>query len=326
MPTPDEPHSAWPALPYAAWRDSAQTLHLWMQVVGKLRLALTPWVNHGWNVPLYVNSRGVGTSPMGLPDGRLLEVDFDFVRHALHLRCSDGAERGFALAPMTVAEFHRRFFAELQALGVQARLSPLPSELPDPVPFASDERPRAYDAARVHDYWRALVQVDRVMRTFRSGFLGKCSPVHLFWGAMDLAVTRFSGRVAPEHPGGIAGLPDSVTREAYSHEVSSAGFWPGSDAYPHAAFYSYAYPSPPGFDSAAVGPAAAQWSSSFGEWLLPYDAVRESPDPDAALLAFFESSYRAAAALADWGPGLTCGYGETGRPRTVAGKHAASSQ
>lgn len=319
MPTSAASHPAWPELPYAAWRDSAQTLHLWLQVVGKLRLALTPWVNHGWNVPLYVNSRGVGTSPMGLPDGRLLEVDFDFVRHALLLRCSDGADRGFPLAPMTVAEFHRRFIAELRALGVQATPHALPSELPDPIAFAQDERPRDYDAARVHDYWRALVQVDRVMRIFRSGFLGKCSPVHLFWGAMDLAVTRFSGRDAPAHPGGIPGLPDAVTREAYSHEVSSAGFWPGSDAYPQAAFYSYAYPSPAGFDKAEVGPAGAEWSSAFGEWLLPYDAVLQSPDPDAALLAFFASSYRAAAQLAHWDPGLACSYGEAGRPRIVHG-------
>jgi hypothetical protein len=315
--TTDRP-ALWPALPYAHWRDTALTFHLWTQVIGKLRLALTHWVNHGWNVPLYVNCRGIGTSPMSLPDGRLLEIDFDLVHHALLIRTSDGDEHGFALAPMTVAEFHRRVMAQLEALDVAVAIHPIPSEVPNPIPFAEDAVHQAYDAASVHDFWRVLVQADRILRIFRSGFLGKTSPVHLFWGAMDLAVTRFSGRKAPVHPGGIPGLPDTVTREAYSHEVSSAGFWPGNDAYPQAAFYAYAYPTPAGFDKAAIGIDGAAWSDSMGEWLLPYDTVRQSPDPDAVLLQFLSRTYQAAADLAGWDRDLVCAYGVPGRPRDVA--------
>jgi hypothetical protein len=309
---------AWPPLDYPAWRDTAITLQLWAQIVGKVRLALSPWLNHGWQVPLYVNAHGFGTGPIHAAGG-IFEIDFDCVAHRLVLRSSDGPDRGFALAPMSVAAFYRRLMAELGQAGVEVAIGLVPNEVPQPIRFPDDEVHAAYDAAAVHAFWRALVQADRVFRLFRTGFLGKASPVHLFWGAFDLAVTRFSGRPAPLHPGGIPGLPDAVTREAYSHEVSSAGFWPGSDAYPQAAFYSYAYPMPAGFDRARVEPDAAQWSAALGEWLLPYDAVRRAPDPDAVLLRFLETSWRAAADLGGWDPALECSLGEPRRPRPVAG-------
>ncbi|MGZ5274708.1 MAG: DUF5996 family protein [Caldimonas sp.] len=313
-----EGNPAWPRLDYAAWRDTGATLQLWTQIVGKVRLALTPWLNHGWHVPLYVTARGLGSSPIHA--GRtMLQIDFDLVDHRLIIRSSEAPERSFALVPMSVAAFYRRFMAELAAIGVAVAIDPTPNEVPEPIRFAHDETHAAYDAAAVHAFWRALVQVDRVFHLHRTAFLGKASPVHLFWGSFDLAVTRFSGRPAPLHPGGVPGLPDAVTREAYSHEVSSAGFWPGNDAYPQAAFYSYAYPAPPGFSEARVEPAAASWSAAMGEWLLPYEAVRSAADPDATLLRFLETTYRAAASLGHWDPALECALGVPRRPRAVAG-------
>ena len=309
-----EPAGLWPPLPYEAWSDTATTLQLWTQIVGKVRLSLSPWLNHGWQVPLYVNTHGLGTSPIHCGRG-ILEIDFDVVAHRLRIRTSTGAERGFALEPMSVATFHRRTLAELAAAGVEVAIHAEPNEVADPIAFADDETHAAYDAPRVHDFWRALVQVDRVFRLFRTAFLGKASPVHFFWGSFDLAVTRFSGRKAPRHPGGVPGLPDAVTREAYSHEVSSAGFWPGGAAFPQAAFYSYAYPSPAGFASAVVAPKEAAWNPDMGEWLLPYEAVRLAADPDAALLAFLQTTYRAAADAAHWDPALECSLGVPGRPR-----------
>ena len=307
----------WPSLDYAAWRDTAVTLQLWLQIVGKVRLALTPWLNHGWHVPLYVTAHGLGTSAMPATRG-LLEIEFDFVAHRLVVRSSEGPDRGFALEPMTVAAFYGRALAALEAAGEPVRIVARPNEVPEPIAFADDDTHRSYDAAAVHDFWRALVEVDRVLKRFRTAFLGKASPVHLWWGAFDLAVTRFSGRPAPLHPGGIPGLPDAVTREAYSHEVSSAGFWPGSDAYPHAAFYAYAYPSPAGYDSARIEPADATWVAALGEWILPYDTVRASADPAATLLRFLETTYRAAADLAHWDPALECALGEPRKPRVVS--------
>lgn len=306
----------WPDLPYAGWRPTAATLQLWMQIVGKVRLMLEPWLNHGWQVALYVNARGLGTAPIPAAGG-MLEIDFDFVDHRLIVQTSEGPDLGFALEPMSVATFYRRFMAELQAAGIDVAINVTPSEVPAPIPFPDDEVHDAYDAAAVHRFWRVLVQADRVFKLFRTGFLGKASPVHFFWGSFDLAVTRFSGRAAPLHPGGIPGLPDDITREAYSHEVSSAGFWPGNEAYPHPAFYSYAYPAPPGFAGAAIEPVEARWSAEMGEWLLPYDAVRTAADPDAALLSFLNTTYRAAADLAQWDRGLECGIGVPGRPRVV---------
>jgi len=316
MQDPDHLPSPWPALDYAQWQDTQKTLHRWTQIVGKVRLALSPWLNHGWQVPLYVNARGLGTSAIHAAGG-MVEIDFDFVDHRLAVRTSEGPERGFALEPMSVASFYRKVMDALQAAGVPVTINAMPNELPDAIRFPDDELHASYDAQAVHRFWRALVQVDRVFRLFRTSFLGKCSPVHFFWGSFDLAVTRFSGRAAPLHPGGFPGLPDPVTREAYSHEVSSAGFWPGNDAYPNPGFFSYAYPTPAGFAQAAVEPREAVWVDALGEWLLPYDAVRKAADPDAALLAFLTTSYRAAAALAKWDPDLECGIGAQGIPRAV---------
>ncbi len=308
--------TAWPRLDYPAWRDTGATLHLWTQIVGKVRLALTPWLNHGWQVPLYVNAHGFGTSPIHAAGG-IVEIDFDLVADRLIVRSSDAADCGFALAPMSVAAFYRRLMAELAAIGIRVAIDVMPNEVADPIRFPDDEKHAAYDAPAAHAFWRALVRVDRVFRLFRTAFLGKASPVHLFWGSLDLAVTRFSGRPAPLHPGGIPGLPDAVTREAYSHEVSSAGFWAGNDSYPHAAFYSYAYPAPQGFAAARVEPSEASWSTTLGEWLLPYEAVRNTADPDATLLRFLQTTYRAAADLALWDPALECAIGVPARPRVV---------
>lgn len=308
--------SAWPVLDYAAWRDTGATLQRWTQVVGKVRLALTPWLNHGWHVALYVTARGLGTSAIHVGSGAF-EIEFDFVAHRLVLRTSSGLDRGFALAPMSVADFYRRVMAELAAAGIEVAIDRVPNEMPEPIPFPDDTVHATYDRDAAHACWRAMVQVDRVLHLFRTSFLGKASPVHFFWGAFDLAVTRFSGRAAPLHPGGIPFLPDAVTREAYSHEVSSAGFWPGSDAFPEAAFYSYAYPTPAGFASARVEPGGARWSEAMGEWLLPYEQVRANDDPDATALRFLESTYGAAASLAHWDRALDCAVGIARRPREV---------
>jgi len=309
-------NQSWPELPFAAWRDTCATLHLWTQVVGKIRLAQTAWLNHSWHVPLYVNARGLGTSP--IHTGRqIFEIDFDFVEHRLVLRTADRAEHGFALEPMTVAVFYRRIMEALAANGIVVTVNTMPSEIANPIRFTDDELHASYDAAAANAFWRALVQIDQVFRQFRTGFLGKSSPVHFFWGSFDLAVTRFSGRKAPLHPGGIPGLPDAVTRESYSHEVSSAGFWPGNERHPEAAFFAYAYPAPEGYAQAKAEPASAAWSTTLGEWLLPYDAVRTAADPDAVLLRFLESTYRAAADLARWDRDLECHPGVPGRPREV---------
>ena len=315
----NDDRTAWPRLDDAAWRDTGMTLHRWTQIVGKVRLALTPWLNHGWQVPLYVTARGLGTSAIHVGDGEAFEVDFDFVDHRLVVRSSRAAERGFALAPMSVAEFHRRFFAELTAIGVDVAIHGAPNEVEDATPFAVDTAHASYDAAAVSAFFRALAQADRVLRRFRTSFLGKASPVHFFWGSFDLAATRFSGRAAPPHPGGIPHMPDDVMREAYSHEVSSAGFWPGNDALPEAMFYSYAYPQPTGYSSAAIEPTTARWSAALGEWLLPYADVQSASDPDAALLAFLGSTHRAAATLGGWDPALDCAIGAPRVPRRVPG-------
>ena len=316
MANSDSP-AAWPTLDYGAWRDTGATLQRWSQIVGKVRLALTPWLNHGWHVPLYVTARGLGTSAIHI-DAGVFEIELDFVDHRFVLRSSFAPERGFALEAMSVAAFYRRTMAELAAAGIDVSIDVVPNEIADAIPFPEDTAHAAYDPAAAGAFWQALIRVDRVFRHFRTGFLGKASPVHFFWGSFDLAVTRFSGRPAPLHPGGVPGLPDAVTREAYSHEVSSAGFWPGNDQSPQAAFYSYAYPKPEGFERAAVEPEGAQWSSAMGEWLLPYDAVRVASDPGATLLRFLESTYRAAADLGRWDRALECGLGSPRRPRPVA--------
>ena len=288
----------WPPLDSDSWADTQATLHMWTQIVGKLRMALTPAVNHWWHVPLYVNARGLTTSPMPA-GGRTVEIVFDFLASALRLECSDGRIETVALAPKTVAAFHAELMAALQRLGVQAHIWTTPCEVEHPIPFERDETHAAYDAAAAQRFWRALVQADRVMKAFRGRFLGKASPIHFFWGSFDLAVTRFSGRPAPPHPGSAV-LPASVSREAYSHEVSSCGFWPGGPG-AEAMFYSYAYPEPPGFAQAPARPrGVARWDPSLGEFVLPYEAMRQAMSPDFALLIFLQSSYEAAADLARW--------------------------
>ena len=286
----DDAGPFWPMLNSADWRDTAATLQLWTQIVGKVRLALSPWLNHGWHVPLYVNARGLGTSPIHAGH-RVFEIDFDFVEHRLVIRTADAPDRGFRLEPMSVATFYRQVMSELAAAGIKVAINTMPNEVPDPIPFPEDEVHGSYDASATSAFRQVLVQTDRVFRLFRTAFLGKASPVQFFWGSFDLAVTRFSGRRAPPHPGGVPGLPDEVTREAYSHEVSSAGFWPGNDQHPHASFYSYAYPAPTGFAQAKIEPEAATWSTQMGEWLLPYEAVRTAADPDVALMSFLQTTY-----------------------------------
>jgi Family of unknown function (DUF5996) len=307
-------NEAWPDLPYAAWKDTCETLHLWTQVVGKIRLALAPWLNHSWHVPLYVTARGLTTSPIYHAGGSF-ELVFDFNKHVLELTTSEGHRDEIALRPQTVATFHATVMAAVHAAGIEVAINELPSEIPDAIPFSRDTVHAAYDPPYAHRFWRVLVQADRVFKQFRTGFIGKASPVHFFWGSFDLAVTRFSGRRAPPHPGGIPGLPDAVVREAYSHEESSAGFWPGGGGFDAAAFYSYAYPEPAGFRTSAVAPKAAAFNEALGEFLLPYDAVRAAPDPDATLLAFLNSTYAAAADAGRWDrAALECEPGIPGLP------------
>jgi hypothetical protein len=295
----DSPPDPWPALSLEAWADTYATLHMWTQIVGKIRLARTPWINHSWHVTLYVTARGLSTSP--IPYGaRTFQIDFDFVDHELKLESSDGGRRVLRLEPQSVAAFYGRLMEEMGQLDLRVRISPKPNEVPDPIRFDRDDTHRAYDREYANRFWRVLVQADRVLKQFRARFVGKCSPVHFFWGAPDLAVTRFSGRGAPEHPGGIPNLPDSVTREAYSHEVSSCGFWPGGGTAPYPAFYAYAYPEPAGFSEAPVGPVGAFYSRELREFLLPYDEVRQSDSPDETLLEFLQKTYEAAATLARW--------------------------
>jgi hypothetical protein len=307
---------AWPELPYPAWRDTYSTLQLWMQIVGKIRLALTPWVNHSWHVPLYVTARGLTTSPIAFGP-RAFELTFDFVEHALRIEVSDGGESRVALRPRSVADFRAELMTSLAKLGIEVSINDYPCEIADAVPFSEDHVHASYEPAVAHALWQALVQIDRVFKRFRSGFLGKVSPVHFFWGSFDMAVTRFSGRTAPTFAGKVPGVAAEVMREAYSHEVSSAGFWPGGNGVDHACFYSYAYPAPPAFKAAAVQPAEASFSDALGEFLLPYDVVRLAQDPDATLLAFLQSTYEAAANSAHWERGsLECSLGVPGVPRT----------
>jgi hypothetical protein len=294
------PASSWPTLDYEAGRATLVTLHLWTQIVGKVRLALSPWVNHSWHVTLYPEPSGLTTGPIAHGD-RVFDIRFDFRDHRLRIETADGAARRLALGPRSVASFHDELMSCLEELALPVTIHGRPNEIPDPVvPFAEDTGHATYEAEHAHAFWRALLQAHRVLTSFRAGFQGKASPVHFFWGSFDLAVTRFSGRRAPRHPGGVPNLPDRVTREAYSHEVSSAGFWPGNATVPYAAWYSYAYPTPPGFGAAPVEPAEAFWSAELGEFLLPYEAVRSAPSPDAVLERFLETTYRAAAELGGW--------------------------
>src|SRR5271169_1863395 len=289
--------NAWPALPQSAWSGSCLALQLWMQVIGKVRLALMPPINHCWGVTLYPTVRGVTTSPM--PYGkRTLQIDFDFVDHLLVVEATDAGRKTIPLKPMTVAAFYREVMAALLSVGTPVRIWPVPVEIADPTPFERDDVHKDYNAEFAQRFWRILLQTMRVFTDFRARFQGKVSPVHLFWGAMDMACTRFSGRTAPEHPS-MAGLADRVTRDAYSHEVSSCGFWPGAPGI-EAFFYSYAYPEPPGYAEYPVAPAGAGFDKNFGEFIFPYEAMRQSTDPDDALLKFLQSTYEAAANCAKW--------------------------
>jgi Family of unknown function (DUF5996) len=293
---------AWPSLALEAWSDTCATLHMWTQIVGKIRLAQSPWTNHSWHVTLYVTARGLSTS--SIPYGtRTFQLDFDFIDHQLVVQSSDGGVARIPLQPQSVAVFYRRLMEEMTRLDLQVDIHKQPNEVSDPIPFDQDEAHRTYDREYANRFWRILLQSNRVFNAFRTRFIGKCSPVHFFWGAPDLAVTRFSGRRAPEHRGGVPHLPDWVAREAYSHEVSSCGFWPGGGPVPYPAFYSYAYPEPNGFAQARVRPSAAFYSDELREFLLPYDAVRESESPDETLLAFLQSTYEAAANLGKWDRG-----------------------
>ncbi|MGN6284430.1 MAG: DUF5996 family protein [Afipia sp.] len=289
----------WPALPFDEWQDTCATLHMWTQVVGKIRLALAPMVNQWWQVPLYVTSTGLTTSLMPHASCNF-QIDFDFCRHALVVSTCDQRRAEFALAPMSVAEFYDRTMSVLRGLGLDVTIWTMPVEVPGAIPFEKDREHKSYDADYAHRFWRVLVESDRVLYAFRSRFTGKVSPVHFFWGSFDLAVTRFSGRTAPPHPGGMPNLGDWVAREAYSHEVSSCGFWPGNGGYGKAAFYAYAYPAPDGFAEAPLRPAAARFDTTLSEFVLDYDAVRQSSTPDATLLDFLQSTYEAAANNAHW--------------------------
>jgi hypothetical protein len=294
-----ETSNPWPALPFAKWQDTALTLHMWTQIVGKIRLTLSPWTNHSWHVTFYLTSRGLTTSP--IPYGtRTFEISFDFIDHQLRIDTSDGERQTIELKPRSVADFYRAVMKCLQELGLSVTINKVPNEIVNPIPFDEDNEHCLYDSEYANRFWRVLVQSDRVFKEFRSRFCGKCSPVHFFWGSFDLAVTRFSGRPAPPHPGGIPHLPDAITREAYSQEVSSLGFWPGNAASPTPIFYSYAYPEPPGFAEAKVEPPVAFYESKLREFILPYEAVRTAERPDEFLLDFAQSAYDAASKLGKW--------------------------
>jgi predicted GNAT family acetyltransferase len=312
----------WPQLDYLGWRETCSALHLYLQIAGKYRLAHTPWLNHSWHATFYVTPQGFASSP--IPDGPGIEILFDLREHRIVGTGGNGRRALFELAPMTVADFHARFVQMVSELGGTPTFNGLPSELPNPVPFAEDHRDRPYDREAVQRFHQASVAVDRVFNRFRTSFLGKSSPVHLFWGALDLAVTRFSGRRAPLHPAGIPSLPDNVAQEAYDREVSSAGFWPGGNGIDYPAFYAYAYPAPSGYRAAAVRPEAAFWHEGLSEFMLPYEAVQSAPDPDEALMAFLVSTYEAAAELGAWDRDLLeCPRGEPGRVRAADAAVAA---
>lgn len=288
----------WPALPYAEWRETCQTLHLWTQIVGKVRMELSPHINHWWEVPLYVTAHGLTTSPIPCPtpyEGEIFQVDFDLLAHNLTIATSTGATKHIALMPRSVAEFYDEFLTALAALGIEVRINPLPAEIPNPIPCDQDHIHAAYDPVYVTRFWRILAHADTILKAYRSRFIGKASPTHFFWGSFDLALTFFSGRPAPERPGA-----DYLTREAYSQEVISCGFWPGGDSFPHAAFYAYAAPAPAGLEDAAIQPEAATYNREMGEFILKYDDVRAADDPARLIRTFCDSAYEAAATLAGW--------------------------
>jgi hypothetical protein len=289
----------WPSIPVGSWAPTRDTLQLYLQVVGKVRMANEPLANHWWNVPLYLSARGLTTSLVPHRSGRSFEISLDLFEHRLDVETTDGRVRSLALQARPVAEFHGSLLSMLDELGVTTEIWPVPVEIADAIPFADDRLHASYDADAVHRFWLAMVQMARVLAVFRTRFVGKASPIHLFWGALDLAHTRFSGRVAPPHPGGAPNCGPHVMWEAYSHEVSSCGYWPGPPG-EEGVFYAYAYPEPAGYRTATIGPAGARWDDELGEFVLPYEIVRRAPDPDATLLEFLQSTYEAAAIAADW--------------------------
>ncbi|MDF5718366.1 MAG: DUF5996 family protein [Rhizonema sp. NSF051] len=288
----------WPSLPFDKWKDTYATLHMWTQIIGKIRLVQSPMQNHWWQVPLYTTVRGLTTSV--IPYGSItFEISFDFIDHKLIINTSDGTTKTLDLVSRSVADFYQETMAALRSLGIEITIWTTPVEVADPISFEEDRKHTTYDPEHAQRLWRVLMQASRVLTEFRSRFIGKVSPVHFFWGSFDLAVTRFSGRLAPEHPGGVLNMADWVTREAYSHEVSSCGFWPGGgDGEP--VFYAYAYPTPSGFNEYPIEPNVAFYHQEMGEFILPYDAVRTAKSPDEVLLAFFQSTYLAAANLGKW--------------------------
>jgi hypothetical protein len=290
---------SWPELPMEAWKDTYATLHMWTQIVGKIRLMLSPHVNHWWQVVLYVTARGLTTSPIPYRE-RTFELEFDFIAHTLNLRTNGGETRKLSLISQSVAGLYGEIFKTLHDTGIEVTIWNVPVEVPERIPFDEDRSHASYDPEYAGRCWRIMTQTDRILKQFRSGFIGKCSPAHFFWGAFDMAVTRFSGRPAPEHPGGVPALADFVVREAYSHEVSSCGFWPGGEAIPEPAFYAYAYPEPNGFKDAAISPEEAFYVPEMGEFVLPYEVVRKSKQPDQVLMSFLQSTYDAAANLGNW--------------------------
>jgi Family of unknown function (DUF5996) len=292
-------NAAWPPLPYSSWRSTYETLHLWTQIVGKIRLRLTPWLNHSWHVALYVTGRGLSTSVIPYKT-EALEMRFDFIDQTLDIDVSTGRRRRISLTARPVCDFYAAVMKSLAELGIEVSIREQPCEIANAIPFGDDRVHASYDPEAAQGFWRALVQVDRVFKKFRTGFIGKASPVHFFWGSFDLAVTRFSGRPAPPFTAKIPGLSTAVMAEAYSHEVSSAGFWPGGGGTDHVSFYSYAYPTPPAFKDASVSPRGAVFDDKLGEFLLPYDEVRNAADPEASLLLFLQSTYEAAAGAAHW--------------------------
>ena len=289
----------WPSLQFAALEDTVATVQLWTQIVGKIRLINMPWINHSWQVTLYISPRGITTGSVPCEQG-LFQVDFDFINHQLEIVKSDGEQASFGLYPRTVASFYKELMEKLTMLGIDASIYAKPNELPDPIPFAEDDTHHSYDAAQMHNLWQAWMRIHNVFTDFRSRFSGKCSPVHLFWGAFDLAVTRFSGRRAPAHPGGAPHIPLRVMQESYSHEVSSCGFWPGGKEFPHPAFYAYCYPTPEAFGSEPVQPGKAFFNADMGEFFLLYEDVIAAEHPEQTLMDFLQSTYEAAARTGNW--------------------------
>lgn len=298
-------NNTWPKLDFHYLKDTIATAHMWTQMIGKVRLKKTPWINHSWHVTLYVSSTGLTTGSIPYQDG-VFEINLDFIDQQLQVITSTGNKRSFALGAGTIATFYKQLTDAIAAVGIDVEIYAVPNEVDPAIPFAENNTPCTYDAAVMHTLWQALVKINNVFTRFRAGFLGKNSPVHFFWGAFDLAVSRFSGRPAPKHPGGAPNMPNDVMQEAYSHEVSSAGFWPGSESFPQPAFYSYCYPSPAEFSQQAVRPNEAFYSGEMGEFLLTYEVVQQSADPEATLMQFLQSTYDAAATTGNWDKNLEC--------------------